>query len=134
MVNVVSSKGGFVNVEIKGVSEVLTRIRALGKDVNQGADVGVFQAANMMQQEVQESIIGNRAEHKSVLTGNLGNSITVNKIKDAEYIVYTDVEYAKKIEYSPSIEGGPRRHFTNSVFRNKDRAKEIIKEEIKRKI
>src|SRR3990167_10091150 len=113
MVNVVSSKGGFVNVEIKGVSEVLTRIRALGKDVNQGADVGVFQAANMMQQEVQESIIGNRAEHKSVLTGNLGNSITVNKIKDAEYIVYTDVEYAKKIEYSPSIEGGPRRHFTN---------------------
>ena len=132
MVQVINTQGKTVIVEIKGVSEVLTRIRQFGKDVNQGADVVTFLAANIMQQEIQESIIGNRAEPRSVLTGNLGNSITMDKIKEAEYSVYTQVPYAKNVEYNPNIKGGPRRHFTNSLARNKQRATDILRSELKR--
>lgn|SRR3990167_9316595 len=133
MVGVINTKGDIVQVEIKGVSEVLERIRELGQDIKQGRDVGVFQAANMIQNEVQESIIGNRAETRSVLTGNFANSITTDKIKDAEFSVYTEVPYAKGLEFGTS-KIQPRRHFRNTLSRNKDKIKEIIETEIKRNI
>ena len=132
MVKIVSSKGGTVQIEIKGISEVLQRIRKLGQDIKQGSDVGVALAGNFLQQEIQESIIGNRAEVKSVATGRFANSITLNKIKDSEYKVFTDVEYAKYLEFGTSFLL-PRRHFQNSLFRNQQKIKEIIDIEIKRK-
>ena len=131
MVQIVGSKGG-VQIEIKGVSEVLTRLRKLGKDIKQGSDVGAFLAANMIQNEVQESIIGNRAEPRSVATGRFANSITLNKLKDSEFIVFTDVEYAKYLEYGTSSLQ-PRSHFRNTLFRNQKKIKEIIENEIKRR-
>lgn len=126
MVKIASSSGGFVDVEIKGVAEAIRLIRNKGKDILDGTDKNTFQAANMMQQEIQESIAGNRAEEKSVDTGRFANSISIEKIKDNEYLVYTDVEYAKHLEYG-TIYIFPRMHFRNSVNRNKDKAVQIIK-------
>lgn len=123
---VASSSGGFVNVEIKGVSEAIQAIRQKGKDIKNGTDAKVFQAANFLQQEIQESIAGNRTEVKSVDTGNFANSIEVEKVKDLEYSVQTDVEYSKFLEYGTS-KIAPRMHFRNSLNNNKQKIIEIIK-------
>ena len=78
-------------------------------------------------QEVQESMIGNRAEYKSVDTGLLANSITMDKIKDGQYKVYpqkqyyldtktTTIDTAMYMEYgTPKIT--ERRHFRNTKKR-----------------
>ena len=131
MVQVKSSRGGTVSVEIKGVSETIANIIKLGQNVNQGADVGTFLAANYLQNEVQESIIGNRAEPRSVKTGNFANSINLTKLKDKEFQVSTDVEYSKHLEYGTS-KMAPRSHFRNSLARSKQKMKEIVQSEISR--
>lgn len=128
MVLVKSSSGGTVNVEIKGVAEALRVIRAKGKDIVNQKDAKTLQAANFLQQEIQESIAGFRAETKSVDTGNLANSITVEKEGPMKYSVETDVEYAKYIEYG-TIYIAPRYHFRNSLARNKQKIISIIKKE-----
>ena len=123
---IASSSGGFVNVEIKGISEAIQKIREKGQDILQGKDKKVFQASNLLQQEIQESITGSRGEIKSVDTGNFANSIEVNKLKENEYSVYTDVEYAKFLEYG-TTKIAPRNHFRNSLNRNKQKIIDIIK-------
>ena len=121
-----SSSGGFVNVEIKGVAEAIQKIRERGKDILNGKDAKILQASNLLQQEIQESILGNRDEDKSVDTGNFANSIEIDKIKDLSFKVYTDVEYAKFLEYGTS-KISPRMHFRNSLNRNKDKIIQIVK-------
>jgi len=121
----VNGTHGPVNVEIKGVAEALRIIRNKGKDIIDGKDAKVFQAANFLQQEIQESITGNRVEEMSVDTGNFGNSITVDKEAELKYSVYTDVEYAKFLEYG-TVYIAPRMHFRNSLARNKAKIIEAI--------
>lgn len=129
MVFVPSSRGGVVQVEVKGVAEAIRFIRRKGKDVEFGADLGVFQGANFLQQEVQESAIGNRSEPKSVDTGRFANSISVDKIKKSVYKVFTKVPYAKFLEFGTSSMN-PRRHFGNSLARNKKKIVSITKGQI----
>ena len=62
MVRVLSSKGGFVDVRVIGVAQTMAYIRKSKKDVHDGSDLGTFQGANLIQQEWQESIMGNRDE------------------------------------------------------------------------
>ena len=140
-----SSQGGMVSVEVKGLAETIAFIRRKGKDIQVGSDLGTLKAANFVSQEVQESIIGNRPEPKSVATGRFANSITTDKIKDSEYKVYveksdypeqpgtTTSEVALKLEYGTS-KIAPRMHFRNSAYRSQNKAKEIINQEIQRKI
>ena len=81
-----------------------------------------------IQGEVKSSIAGQRAEPTSVDTGRFLNSVDVILGKDIG-IVFTDVEYAKHLEYGTS-KFHARSHFRNTKFRNQDKVKEIIKEEI----
>ena len=127
MVKVESSSGGFVKVEVKGVSEAMRKIMEKGKEIKDGKDAKTFQAANFIQQEIQESIIGNRTETKSVDTGNFANSISIDKLADLRYSVYTNVPYAKFLEYG-TVFMAPRMHFRNTVNRVKDKAISIIKQ------
>ncbi len=141
MVKIKSSTGGMVNVEIKGVAQAIAFIRRKGLDVINGSDAGVFQAANFVQQEVQESIIGNRPEPKSVDTGLFGNSIVVDKIETSQYKVFpekkkypgtstTTQDVAKILEFGTSRLNA-RRHFRNTEFRTKNKIGEIIEKNIK---
>ena len=88
---VASSSGGFVTVEVKGVAQAIELIRQKGQDILNGTDAKVFQAANFIQQEVQESIIGNRTETKSVDTGNFANSIEVSKVKNLDSLSFNTI-------------------------------------------
>jgi len=145
MVKVKSSRGGFVDVEIKGINEVVNYLRFKGIQVSSEAEIGLIQAGNFVQQEVQESIIGNRVENKSVATGLLGNSIVARPIGKGltGMIVFTEKhnypgtntdtqKIAELMEFSPNIVGGPRRHFANTKSRTKDKVVKILKNQLRR--
>ena len=80
MVKVESTRGGFVNIEIHGIQQVRMFLARKNKFIFTAAEIGLISAGNFVQQEVQESIIGNRAEPKSVDTGKFANSITLRPL------------------------------------------------------
>ncbi len=141
MVKVKSSRGGFVNVEILGINEIKRLVLAGKKQIHLGADFGVIRAGTLIQQEVKESVIGNRAEMKSVDTGRFANSIEFKKLGDAQGIVkpkkvsypnstQTTEDVANIMEFGANIIGGPRLHFSHTKTRNEKKADEIVENEI----
>lgn len=130
MVKVTSSSGKKVDVEILGIAETIRSIQNKQNKIISESQIAVVQAANLIQQEVQESIIGNRVEHKSVDTGRLGNSIQTEMISEQEYIIkpnktkypnssLTTLDIAKFMEYGTSKGIRPRYHFRNTRLRVK---------------
>ena len=145
MVRVTGGGGKAVNVQILGVGEVMRMLRAKGKKIERGADFGVVRAGTFIQEEVKESIIGNRAEPKSVDSGRLANSIEFEKTGKAQGVVKpkkegypnskaTTEDVATFMEYGTSRNPHPRSHFRNTKTRNINKVEDIIKSEIKRAV
>ena len=131
MPQVLGTKGNVIQFEIRGVAEVANALRKLNQDIKAGVDAEVFRQATFMEGEVKESIAGQKAEPKSVDTGKFINSVKVNKISDEEYEVKTDVDYSKFLEYGTS-RLAPRRHFGNSLDRNKVKIQEAIQTAVRK--
>jgi len=141
MVRVQSSRGGMVNVEIKGVAETIRMLQIKNLFIEGKVDAKTLQAANFVQQEVQESIVGRRLEKKSVDTGRFGNSITVKKQAKASYVVHPRKEFypgtsTNTQEVATLLEFGTRgrpgrRHFRNTEARVKKKVRDIIKKGVK---
>lgn len=129
MVQVASSKGGTVTITFAGLNETINKLQQFYNKLPTAEGIAVVKAADYVKEEVKESIVGNRAEPKSVDTGNFANSIGVKPAGDNELAVYTDVEYAKYLEYGTS-KMDARHHFENTVFRVGDKIKDIVKIEI----
>lgn len=99
------------------------------KKINSDLTPALAKAAIYMQGEVKSSIAGQRAEMTSVDTGRFLNSINYQAIQTLAR-VWTDIEYAKFLEYGTS-KMNARHHFFNSVARNQAKVTEILKENIK---
>lgn len=144
MVQVRGTKGNVVQVEILGIGEVIRMLQAKGQQIKTGADMGVVRAGTYVQEEVKESVIGNRAEHKSVDTGIFANSIEFVKLGEASGIIkpqrksypsgQTTEDVAKILEHSSKIVGGPRRHFGNTRIRTEKKIRDIINAEVTGKV
>lgn len=119
-----------VNIEIKGVDEVISNLRDIDNKIKEQVGTGIKEATLFMQNEVKLSIAGQRNEPTSVDTGRLLNSVDLTTSK-TEGKVFTDVPYGKFIEFGTS-KLSPRRHFRNSLARNQQKINQIIKEEIKK--
>ncbi len=142
MVSVRGSSGKVVQVEIHGIVEVRRMIQAKKIAIFNGADFGVIKAGTFIQEEVKESIIGNRAEPKSVDTGLFGNSIEFKKTGEAEGIVKPRKDRYPKSQSTTEdialiLEKGtstrtPRRHFGNTKTRTEKKVKETIDNQIKK--
>ena len=133
MVTVTGTKGNPVQVEVLGINEVMRMLQAKGQQITAGADFGVVRAGTYIQEEVKESIMGNRAEHKSVDTGRFANSVEFIKTGKIQGKVESQVPYAQHLEYGTS-RIAPRRHFSNTKTRNETKVKTIIDAEIKGKM
>jgi hypothetical protein len=142
MVKVKSNSGIIRNIEITGIAEIKRRIEGKTQQIVTGSDLGLLRIANFLQQELKESIIGNRAEEKSVDTGLLAKSITVDKEEQGKYVIYpeklkysgtdtTTQDVALYMEYGTSKFPYPRYHFKNTKIRNKDKIIKEIKNLIK---
>lgn len=124
------TKGNIVTYEVLGVEALIRRIRKDQKLIATAADAGVLRAAAFIEEEVKESIAGKRAETKSVDTGRLINSIRTDKIEKGVVQVKTNVPYAKHLEFGTS-KIPARRHFRNTVERNKAKVAKEINSKIK---
>lgn len=82
-----------------------------------------------MQNEVKESISGHKAEPTSVDTGKFMGSVDFNATPK-QVIIFSDVPYAKHLEYGTSRIRS-RKHFQNSLNRNKQKINSILKGELK---
>ena len=143
MVKVIGSSKRAVNVEVQGVGETIRMLRAKGKSIKDALELEVLRNANFLQQEVQESIIGNRAEPKSVDSGKLGNSISVDKIGEYSFKIFprkqtynggtTTSEVAKFMEFG-TTRIRPRRHFRNSLNRNRKKIVDNIDKAVQKSI
>jgi len=144
MVKAKSSSGGIVNVRVLGINNVIRRLRDDNQKISQGADFGVVRAGAYVEEEVKESIMGNRPEHKSVDTGQFGNSIEFKKTGYAQGVVEPKKErYPKSKSTTQDVallmEKGtsriqPRRHFGNTKVRTAPKVKEVIENEINKKV
>lgn len=117
-------------IEVKpiNINEVKAFLETLRKAKLDGSKQGVMRAATFVQDEVKASISGQRGEPTSVDTGRFLNSIDVQMIDTLTALVFTDIEYAKFLEYGTSkIE--PRYHFGNTVLRIQGAIKEIFEKE-----
>lgn len=140
MVAVKSSRGNSVNIEIIGLAEVQRRIQAKQKKILSNLDIAMVRGANFIQQEVQESIIGNRAEPRSVSSGRLANSIVVEKPAENIFIITSDKlgypnggntqKVLRFLEFGTS-KINPRRHMRNSFARTEKKVEDIVKQTIK---
>jgi HK97 gp10 family phage protein len=111
------------------VKDAIGKLDKATEEMKTKISEGTRDAGFYIEGEVKASIAGQRGEPTSVDTGNFLNSVTT----EAEGIntkVYSDVEYAKYLEYGTS-RINPRRHFQNSLIRNKDKIKEYIAKKIK---
>lgn len=87
MVRVEGSTGEFVEVTIIGINDTMQRLRRIGLVAIKKAEIAMAQVANLTAQEVQESIIGNRGEERSVRTGRFGSTVIAEPVNTLEYNV-----------------------------------------------
>lgn len=113
----------------------LNEVRAFVANKNRRATLKIPQAvkkaALFLHGEVKLSIAGRRSERRSVDTGRFLNTVEVEPEGKLNAIIFSRLPYAKSLEFNRSIMGGPRRHFNNSLDRNKQKIQRIIKEEMR---
>jgi len=131
-----SSKEEKVNITVVGLAETIRMLKEAYKLVPTYTGMTIVNAADLYKNEVQASIMGLRGEYRSVDTGAFANSLKIMP-GDGGLIVYTDIPYAKWLEYGVSdnparqLKTGPRMHFTNTLFNVKPMIKDIAKMNIK---
>lgn len=118
-----------VKIEIKA-DQFLKDIRKYDQEIQNKLDQNTLKAAFLMEGEIKASIAGQRAEPRSVDTGRFLNSVTASKTGRFSSKVFSDVEYADKLEYG-TVKIPPRRHFRNSAIRNTSKVQQIIKDGVK---
>lgn len=122
-----------VSVKIKGVNEVLKSLRSKNEKIKEQSQVVLQESGMLLQEEIKESIQGNRAEPRSVDTGEFLASIELSNTPQTSKIS-SDVPQALFMEFGTS-KIDERRHFRNSSERIKpvivDKFKDMISKIIK---
>ena len=114
-----------VRISIKNVPKTIAFLQLKEKNVNGKIEKSMTKVGTQMQNEVKLSIAGHKAEPTSVDTGRFLNSVYFN-ISSEGVIIFSDVPYAKFLEFGRrGLQ--PRRHFNNSLDRNKHKINEIIR-------
>jgi len=118
-----------IGLEVKGIPKVsamlLTKKKGIGLSINKA----LTKSAIFLQGEVKMSIAGKRDEFMSVDTGRFLNSVDFQTKKDSA-VIFSKVPYADKLEHGTNFKNSPRKHFTNSANRSKQKVTSIIQKEI----
>lgn len=130
----VTGTHGPVQVEILGINDTRLFLKQQKIVISNAAEKGLVQAATFVGKEVQESIIGNRSEKRSVDTGAFGNSITIKAEGKNSIIIYPEnIPYAEYLEFGTS-KLPARRHFENTKNRTKEIMYRMLENEIVKSI
>ena len=122
-----------LKVEIIGVNSEILRLKSLNIQKLLSLNSAIHNAGFYMVGEVQQSISGHRNEVRSVDTGRFLNSIPIDSDMKVPFVsvIASNLPYAPFLEFGTGakyadLEGvshrvAPRRHFTNSLERNKQK-------------
>jgi hypothetical protein len=110
---------------VENISDVINSLKNKGNKIKENVQISMIEGGQLLKEEIQASIDGQRAEPRSVDTGNFLNSIELSTFVGGAK-VSTDVDYSKFLEYGTS-KINERRHFRNST----DRTKPVIIEKVK---
>ena len=131
-----------VSVEVFGIPGAKRALKRWGVKSRGAIQDGLLKSSQFLQHEVIQSIKGARAEPKSVDTGRFKASVQYSRpsILRAAISVFSNVRYASWLEYGTrhdarasglvTLQTGPRRHFRNSLQRNKGRIRTIFKQRL----
>jgi len=119
-----------VSINITGLKNAQRYLNNEKKDTDKAINEGLWRAADYMRGEVKLSIAGRKAEQRSVDTGLFMNTIDI-EVSKFNAAIFSLLPYAKSLEYSTNIFKGPRRHFINSLNRNKQAITKIIGQAVK---
>lgn len=119
-----------LNIDIKGIPEVKKYLKTKEGNVGKRIKRGIVKSAVFVQGEVKDSIAGRKAEPISVDTGRFLNSVEF-QAGNIDAKVFSQLPYAKKLEFGTNFKNSPRKHFRNSSARSKGKVREIIANEIK---
>ena len=118
-----------MKIKVTGIKETQAYLMLKLMELNSNIGTGLKEAGGFLKEEVQSSIEGNRAEPRSVDTGEFLESVDTISSKNS-VSVYSNVDQSKFMEYGTS-KIKARRHFGNSKDRNKNKIINIIKDNIK---
>ena len=111
-----------------GLLTSIAFIQAKKSDLRSDVKDAVVKATAIVKEEVKKSIQGQAAEPRSIDTREFLNSVD-SSVEDNQGIVYSDVEQGAFMEFGTS-KIPERRHFRNSLNRNKDKINRIMKQSI----
>lgn len=118
------------SINIKGIPEVQRFLKTKDQNIKKQIQRGIVKSAVFLQGEVKDSIAGRKAETKSVDTGRFLNSVEF-QIGNLDAKVFSQIPYARKLEFGTNFKNSPRKHFRNSANRAKPKIKEIIANQVK---
>lgn len=118
-----------MKAEVNGVSETISYLDYKKKGISLKIADAMQLVGLFMVKEVQSSINGERDETASVDTGRFKSSVKSIQQKPDEVTIYSNVEYAKFLEYGTS-KMAERRHFRNSAERNDKKIHEFVQREV----
>jgi HK97 gp10 family phage protein len=120
-----------IKIQIKNVAEFSKFMKDKQEKTLWAIDIGVRQATFHIQNAVKESIARGKNAPVTVDTGRFLNSVDFEPTGLNEAKVFTDLEYAKFLEYGTS-KMSARPHFGNTTKVEKKNAKKIMGVEIKK--
>jgi HK97 gp10 family phage protein len=111
-----------MKIQVYGIPEIQARLKNATKMIRAKVQQANAQVSIFMQAEVKASISKQRDEPLSVKSGTFLRSITASN-DETSATISSNVEYARYLEYGTS-KINPRRHFANSLERNKEKIDE----------
>ena len=119
-----------VKINIQGIPKALAYLKLKTKNIDKQTKESMQKVGRLMQNEVKLRISGHAQEPRSFDTGHLMRSVDFIATP-VQVVIFSDVPYANAVENSTRIKGGPRRHFQNSLNRNKQNIFNILREGVK---
>jgi len=121
-----------MDFEVTGIKEVNAQLKKNEIKIRRSISTAMNKISLFMEDEVRQSITGHRNELKSFDTGNFSARLSSRNTLDSATI-QDGTGYGKYLEYGTS-RLGERRHFRNSLARNKNKITNFLKSEIKKSV
>ncbi len=120
-----------ISMSVKGIPKARGFLKETRIRKNQALNKEIHKQGFLLESEIKESIAGRKAEPRSHDTGRFMSSIGTDNKKKNQSKVFTNVKYAKYLEFGTSKGIKARRHFRNSKDRRRPKIIAGIKQALK---
>jgi len=116
-------------IEIREVPEAIKKLTGENQAKINAANEGIHESGKFLKAEIVMSISGQRAEPRSFDTGLFAGNVDFDNSELFSSKIFTNLDYPVHLEYGTSTMA-PRRHFNNSLARNRVKINKFIQDKI----